>query len=836
MNDEILKEGYIFDYITSKQVNYSRPEEKVRQEYEHVLIDDYYYAKSQCDIEYPIKIGSSTKYADIVIFRDVHSNKKQYLDVLCIVETKSKNRKDGVEQLTSYMQATSCIFGVWTNGIEIVYLLKTADGQVKDDILFNLPKKDESIDDIGRLDKKKLKPVNNLKPIFRRILNALYANTNISRREKLGNEMVKLLFSKIYDEKYDLDSLPEFRITSDEIENRKFDDVKNRVSKLFAKVKAEFSEDDIFLSTEEIVLDARSVAYVVGELSHISLLKTSKDVVGEAFETFAESKLVGEKGEFFTPREVVRVAIKLLDPSPDETICDPACGSGGFLIYALEHMWHKMENDRKYRGSQELSDAKKRMAEKCFYGIDKETDLVKICKAYMTIVGDGKSRIVQENSLHSPDEFNSKAKEYFTHSSCGETEFKRFDYVVTNPPFGSKIKIHKEDARDYLLGHVWKYDNHLNKWVMTTKIRDTAPQELFIERCMQMLKDGGKLAIILPDTYLHAPSKKHVLQFILEGNNLQAVVDLPHNTFRPYCNAKTCLIILEKGVKQQDNIIMAVAEQIGHDHKGDVMYRFDSETKLLTMQIWDDTKNIISELDNPSFSENHNVFVQPFSQIKDNLFVPKFYWNSDFKMFEDKYDYVSIKRLISDGVISVRKGYGSPKSGYKGKGTIPFVKVDDIMSWEIYKNPSSAIPESIYYKLMRNKYSLKEGDIIFVKEGSYRIGSVAMLSKNETKIYLNHHSLVFRIEKNDNSYGIDSFYLLYLLSCEQVQKQIPNKIMIDTTLPNIGNRWENILLPIDKNLETKREISWRIKEIMAKKWESQLLTLDFENKFGKLTT
>jgi type I restriction enzyme M protein len=560
----MLKDGYINDFATNKAVDLKKPEEKVRQEYEKILYDDYFYDKEQLDIEVSIQMGSSVKKADIVIYKNKSKNRNQYSDILGIVEVKKKSRKDGLEQLTSYMQATSALFGVWTNGEEIEYLYKNSKGEVKKDCLFNIPKKGETIEAIGNITKDKLKPVKNLKPVFRRILNTLYSNTNISRKEKLGSEMIKLIFCKIIDEKYELDSLPNFRITTEEMETinndkseneeikiAQYGKVKKRIQKLFIKVKEELEDDGIFITNEEITLDAKSIVYVVGELEQIALLKTEKDIVGEAFETFAESKLVGEKGEFFTPREIVKLAVQILDPSPNQTIIDPACGSGGFLIYALEHVWKKMDHDRKYKNSTDINRLKKQIAEKCFYGLEKEIDLVKICKAYMTIIGDGKSKIVQENTLHPIHEFQVKTKELITTQKDGEIELNTFDFVVTNPPFGSKIKVLKEDCKYFELGHQYKKEG--NSFIRTNKVKETEPQELFIERCLQLLKDGGKLAIVLPETYLHAPSKKHVLNFLVKENNIIAVIDLPHNTFRPYCNAKTCLLVLEKA---KDKIVI----------------------------------------------------------------------------------------------------------------------------------------------------------------------------------------------------------------------------------------------------------------------------------------
>ena len=829
----ILKEGYIHDFITEKPVDIRKPEEKVRQEYEKMLHEDYYYPKQNMAIEVPIQMGSNTKKADIVIYGSL--NRDQYKDIIGVIETKSNHRKDGIDQLASYMQASSAIFGVWTNGNEIEYLFKDNNGMIRRDYLFSIPKYGETVATMGDVSKDKLQPVKNLKPIFRRILNTLYSNTNISRKEKLGSEMIKLLFCKIIDEKYEVNSKPEFTISIEESQKGQYDLVEQRIKGLFKKVKDDLSDEDIFSNDEKISLEAKSIAYVVGELKNIALLKTEKDVVGEAFETFAENKLVGEKGEFFTPREVVKLAIELLDPSPNKTVIDPACGSGGFLIYALEHVWKKMDNDPKYKNSPDLRNLKKQVAEKCFYGIDKENDLVKICKAYMTIIGDGKSKIVQENTLHQIDEYNSKAKDLFGIEEDGILKFKQFDFVITNPPFGTKIKVMKEDAKHYDLGHKWKYEKD-GRYTKTNIPVDTPPQELFIERCLQLLKPKGKLAIVLPDTYFHAPTKKHILNYLLKDNNLIAIIDLPHNTFRPYCNAKTSLAIIQKAAKQSDNIIMAVAEEMGHDHKGDYIYRYDKESSTFLDEVWDDTKIILNELKAPNDSKNINTFVLPHKDIVNNLIVPKFYWNSKLNYDNVNYNYITIRELINKGIIKVFRGHGSPKSEYKGKGEIPYVRVDDIMNWQIYKNPTSGIPKNLFDTLIKSKRKLQEGDILFVKEGSYRIGSVAYVTKFDTEVYVNSHTLIFTIVNKDNQYKIDAQYLLYLLSTEFVQNQLANNIMIDTTLPNIGDRWNDLVLPLIKDNDKLQEIRHYVNTAVSNLSNYSESITEINKNLGKIIT
>lgn len=831
-----LKEGYILDTATGKPVDGRKPEEKVRQDYEKVLYEDYDYSYEQIDIEVSIQRGekhsrkNKAERADIVIYQTKDKDKRnQNEDILGIVETKRPTRKEGVKQLMSYMTATSCYWGVWTNGTEIEYIYRDQKtGEVKRNFVYQIPKRGERFEDIGKISKDKLKPAKNLKLIFGRLLNTLYSNTNISRREKLGNEMIRLIFCKIWDEKYDIKALPKFRVGFDE----SAEVVRKNINELFKEVKEELSTDGVFEKDEKINLDAKSIAYVVGELEHFSLLKTDKDVVGDAFEVFAESKLIGEKGEFFTPREVVKTAVKIIDPQPQQSICDPACGSGGFLIYSLENIWEIMENSKKYKGMKNLDIEKRNIAERYIYGIDKEIDLVKIAKAYMAIIGDGKGGVVQQNSLHTADDFEGRAKDLFVDE---DEEFKQFDIILTNPPFGSKTKVLKDDAQYFDLGHKWVKKG--DKYIKTNKEKDTPIQELFIERCLTMLKDGGKLAIVLPETYFHSPSTKYIIEYIKKNNNIKAVVDLPHNTFRPHCNAKTLLLVLEKGRKQQNKIILAVAEEMGHNHQDKTIYRYDEEKHIFTDEIWDDTEIIREELDNPNNSKNKYVFTIDADKIVNNIYVPRYYWDKKIKDLEKEaekqnLEFVKVEELVDKKIIKVFRGHGAPPSEFKGLGDVPYVRAGDVVSWDIYKNPTAMIPYSVYLSSKGKGVDLKEKDIVFVKEGSYRIGDVALLSKYDTEILLNHHSLVFRVVNENNEYNIDAYYLLYLFSHKLTQKQLYNKVMIDTALPNIGDRWGELKLPISKDKKVREEIKKKLKEAFIKKWEAQEKISSIKNEFG----
>lgn len=811
------------DWATGKPVLINRPEESVRQEYERALHYDFGYPKSVMDIEVPITRGSqSRERADLVIYRtDDPSSRDQSSDILGIVETKRKDRSDGVDQLSSYMSATSSLWGVWTNGNEIEFLYRDpTTGQIIKDRLFQVPRFGQSTESIGTHQYSDLKPASNLKLTFRRLLNELYTNTNISRREKLGNEMTKLLFCKMQDEQSNFGSeAPRFRVGTQDHKND-FVDVRSRIDQLFNEVKSTLADEGVFDPSETILLENRSVAYVVGELQGYSLMQTDEDTVGSAFEVFAESKFAGEKGEFFTPREIVRTAIQIIDPKPGETIIDPACGSAGFLICALQHVWEAMPNHPRWRGTNpdRLANARRQIAQETIYGLDKESDLVRIAKAYMAIIGDGKSRIAQANSLHAPSDFPDPASSLVVEE---DGQFKQFDIVLTNPPFGSKTtKVSLTESSMYDLGHKWNKRTDGN-WYKTGKDQRTPAQELFVERCLDMLKDGGRMAIVLPETYAHAPSKKYILQYIRSRAAIRAVIDLPHNTFRPHCNAKTLLWILEKGGVQGD-ILFGFADEMGHDHHGKVKFRVKDGN--VTSDVWNDMPSIREEWENPYNPENKYVLAVRNQDIRENVYVPRHYWTvSEIEIEREAesrgYELVPVESLIAEGIIEWFVGHGAPPNQYKGLGNIPYVRVGDIGNWTVYKNPTAGIPRDIYLGLRRNKV-LQPKDLVFVRDGSYRIGDVGIIMPNDTEILLDSHCIVLRIVK-ENKFEIDGLYLAYLLRHEITQRQLPSRIFINTTLPDIRDRWKTLRLPVHKESREREKIKSKMESIYRRRHEAE---------------
>ena len=830
--DNNIKDGYIIDYISGQEIKATPEELEAVQPFSEQLVEDYGYPKDEIQTRPQFRVKSSPsdtvkKYpVDIAIF---NSSKKDDDSIYIIVECKKKARKDGRTQLEDYLRLSKAKLGVWFNGEERLFLKKIEqNGEVLFEEIPNIPKKGQRLEDIGKFKRKDLQVPHNLKLLFKTIRNHLAGNfKGATRDEELAKELINLIFCKIYDEKFTRQNdIVNFRIGI----NENLEDVEKRILTIFTQLKSKYKE--VIEVSDTIKLDKEAIAYVVGELQNYTLLESQRDVIAEAFETFIGYALKGAQGQFFTPRNIVKLLVEITNPQPDELVIDPACGSGGFLVESLRHMWNGLEMQAKDYGWSDsaLHEEKMATAMQKIRGIEKDNFLSKVTKAYMIIIGDGKGGIHCEDSLEQPKEWQDKTKRNI---SLGQ-----FDVLLTNPPFGKDIKIVGEDKlKQYDLAYQWKKDN--GKFVKTNKLKtEEVPQILFIERSLQLLKDGGRMAIILPETFFHAPKIRYVLEYMLKGNNLTWAIDLPHNTFRPHNNAKCIAIIIEKNRPQQDKINMAVIEQMGHDHQGKEIYRWDDKLKQIDKsKLWDDVPFVIDEFKN-GFKK---YCFTTKSKLCENIFVPRYYWENKLKEIEqqakdDNLELIPISQIIKENIIMAFDGHGSPPAEYKGRGEIPYIRVKDIVNWEVYKDPTSKIPLDIYKAKKGNNKDLKKEDIFYVRRGSYRIGSVAMASPYDTEVLLTREILVLRVINSDNKYNLDPYYLLYLLSHKLTQMQSTNKILIETTLPNIANRWSELMLPISRDENERKRISIQIKTVINDKWKAVKRLDDLKIELGDLTT
>jgi type I restriction enzyme M protein len=644
----------ITDYISGVQINATPEEIDAVQVFSRQLVEDYGYPKEhiQTRPQYRVKIRPSDTKKEYPVDIAVFQGEIKFEDNLYIVvECKKKNRKDGRTQLENYLTLSSAYLGVWFNGEERFFIRKFVkeNGEIIFEEIPNIPKFGQRIEDIGQFKRSDLKPTHNLKAIFKSIRNHLAANTvGATRDEVLAQQLINIIFCKIYDEKYTApDEIVKFRAGIDE----KPKEIEKRILDLFKEVKTNLPE--VIDSEDKITLDTKSLMFIVGELQNYSLMESERDVVADAFETFIGHALKGGLGQFFTPRNVVKMIVDILQPNENDKIIDPACGSGGFLIESLKFVWQQIDEKYNKLGWNEVDKFKKKIdvATRNFRGIDKDYFLSKVAKAYMNLVGDGTTGIFCEDSLENPKNWRSDAKT--------KIELGTFDVLLTNPPFGSKIPVvGAEKLKQYEVGHKWKQDKESNQWIKTEKLKEQEePQVLFVERCLSLLKDSGRMAMVLPSGILGNEQEAYLRQYILSKGHLFAIIELPFETFSPNVTINTNVLFIQKGESAKKDIFISINEFCGHDKKGRAIEN-------------DDIPNIALFYQNKTVNEQ-NFFIKP--NVLENSFVAKRYLkkytdnlekirNSNYEIvdFGDIINSVHNGANIDDASIYVEKKQGIP--------------------------------------------------------------------------------------------------------------------------------------------------------------------------------
>lgn len=604
----------LVDYITKKEIPNTPENREAKVIFEERLHIEYGFDLDQMLPEFRVQKGSTLiGPADIVIFND--SNNKSQDNIFIIVECKRKNRYDGVEQLKTYLAGVeSAEYGVWFNGDEIVYIRRLRKAPHWK-YVYNIPRRGEKL---GLPRKDSLKPATELVKVFEICHNHIYANDG-HLKDQVFNEMLKILFIKLLDEKDYTSNIAKFGITEeeyDQITEGKSNNFLERIEDLL-KIARE-QHKDIFSKEEKINLKLTTLAFVVGQLQNYDLSHSSRDVKGLAFQKFVYAHQRGDRGEFFTPDPIIELAVKIINPNVNQIILDPACGTGGFLVASLSHIETKLSSVIK--NAVDLEKARTNFALKNLIGIDFNPSLVRVSKMRMILEEDGHTGIFHANSLDTFDNIRKSAKI----NSSLSIDKDCVNIILTNPPFGKKGKItDKAILKQYDLGFQWKKIN--GKYEKTEKVLDNqVPDILFIERCLTLLADKGKMAIVLPDAILSGPKLQYVRDYILQHAKLIAVVSLPYATFIPHgANVKASIVFLQKlnseelfTVNSDDySVFLADIEKIGYEgnKNGTIIYKMDDYGEY----ILDEKNNKIVDEDISetledwkSYVENNKVWVE----------------------------------------------------------------------------------------------------------------------------------------------------------------------------------------------------------------------------------
>ena len=596
-----------------------KPEELIRQLYVERLLNRYHYPRERLRFEHLVNFGREKKRADIVIL-DKDRADTPYI----IVEVKKPKLQDGKAQLRSYCNATGAPIAVWTNGQQISHYHRRDPNYFED--ITDIPNVDQTLADILSerftlkdliLKDKLVTERKSLKDIILELEDEVLANAGVDVFE----EVFKLIFTKLYDEAlsykdkgiidyfvrqaqnthkahgtsvtyesdYDIIRLGAEDISDDGFRVMAFrntgqtdTELKTKIQRLFDEARDQWK--GVFPEHSAFELSDSHLAVCVSSLQDIKLFNSNLQVVDEAFEYLVSKSAKGEKGQYFTPRHVIDMCVKMLNPQPGEYMIDTAAGSCGFPVHTIFKLTGTLFTNA------EIPEADKEHVLKVF-GIDFDEKTVRVARTLNLIAGDGETNVLHLNTLDYErwDDSTERNSRWVRTYGDGFDRLKAlrmqhdenksfgFDILMANPPFAGDIK----ESR---ILHQYNLTFKQNGKAHTKVGRDI----LFIERNLDFLKPGGRMAIVLPQGRFNNTSDRYVREFIAERARILAIVSLHGNTFKPHTGTKTSVLFVQKWnddpnagplCPKVDNysVFLAVSEKGGKDNSGDYVFLANSD-------------------------------------------------------------------------------------------------------------------------------------------------------------------------------------------------------------------------------------------------------------------
>ncbi|MFZ4555104.1 MAG: N-6 DNA methylase, partial [Pseudanabaena sp.] len=756
---------YIKCLVRGKDIKLT-PEEAVRQLYLKVLCDRYHYPINRIRVEYEVTFGKEKKRADVAIMD------KDRADVpYIIVELKKPKLKDGKEQLKSYCNATGSPIGVWTNGDHIEhyqrkdpnFFEKISGIPTSNQTLADVLQKRFTLDDLKKLNEAGSQPT--LKAIIDEMEDEVLANAGVDVFE----EVFKLIFTKLYDEWCSGRSGQSGKrqlqfYNSGQTETQ----LKTKIQELFDDAKKKWK--GVFKTDDKITLTGSHLSVCVTYLEFCKLFNSNLDVVDEAFEYLINQSSKGEKGQYFTPRYVIDMCVKMLNPKENEAMIDTAAGSSGFPVHTMFHVWDQIYVDEgktqsdMFTAEEKLPRCVDYVKENVF-AIDFDEKAVRVARTLNLIAGDGETNVLHLNTLdykrwkeRIEDQdwqriYGTGLWRFLEFQTGKGDDYKGFgfDIVMANPPFAG-------DVKESMI--ISGYDLVRDKVGKSSK--GVGRDILFIERNLDFLKAGGRMAVVLPQGRFNNSSDKYIRDFIADRCRILAVVGLHGNTFKPHTGTKTSVLFVQKwnddprvGAlcprKDDYNIFFATMRKSGKDNSGEKIYVKKSDGS--GEPLLDDHYHLI--VDHDLF--NHDGLTQDgiaeafieFAKKEDLSF---FDLSSSVTPFDaEKYDrlmdeleavevefsklktpvridaevyqkvYIEIDKTIDkltntsigEEIRTIKKGIFDIKAECYSDFGIPFVRISNLKNMRIEENDIIYIPEEEHNKNIDTE--LKRNDVILSK-------------------------------------------------------------------------------------------------------------------------
>lgn len=614
-----LEEGKLLDYITNDPVK-DTAKEQVRQRIARALFHEYGISVEDMVPDFKMKVDGRSKSIDIAIFDPGAKKTPENLRRVVICDKEPKTGSKGAYKMRDHKQAEKefgllyavmgqqeaegCRWGLWTNGLDFFFFEKE---MTKFDVKFH-PRGDWPMAD-GTLGSRTVASAAQLRradrdmllTAFRRCHNYIHGNEGMPKDAAFW-QFLYLIFAKLHDERRPKDQPPRFWAgmfekqvgAKKQFVDEQFDPegqaaIRARIIQLVTEVAKKYKDTVFRDNPPRITLSDRALAFIVGELAKYDLGRTALDAKGAAYQELVKHNIRGDRGQYFTPRGPVDLMVEMLNPKPNERVMDPACGTGGFLVSTLKHIDRCLHNEANVPSGEESTDdflsIQDRLidfVEHNLFGADFDPFLVRAAQMNILMASNGQAQVFNMNSLEFPAGYLQGVSAAKATANLGT-----MDVVMTNPPFGSDIPINDPSIlRHYELAHTWERTD-TGGFRNTGRLQGSvAPEVLFIERCLDWLKPGGRAGIVLPDGILGNPGDEYIRWWLLRRCWVLASVDLPVEVFvwEANVNILTSLLLLKKkseeviraedlGQQSDYPVFMAVAENVGFDRRGNLIYK-----------------------------------------------------------------------------------------------------------------------------------------------------------------------------------------------------------------------------------------------------------------------
>lgn len=745
---------------------------------------------------------------DIAVF-DSTEGKGDWKRLKILIECKAPGDASGLAELQTYMGLEPrARLGVLTDGECYTRVYKLPSGEFKVEKSTCLPSPGDNLiqsENVGMSDMS-VPTLKELGACFVDLLDLIASSDGrTTRADARLNQLCNLLLLKLQsdsDARARRSGKVDFQISETP------EGTAEAIDRLFRRYKADrrdlFSDDE----ADAILFDSSTIHAVVAELQRKDLIDVRPETLSLAFQVFRSANLKIGDGQYFTPGRVVRAATRMMCIESTDKVIDPACGTGGFLGEAY------LQVSRTLREADAV-----RWANAKLYGVDLDDINVKLARALMVGVGDGSTHVKLGDSIRQSKWGSDR------HALADALADDSYDVVLTNPPFGKGLVLSAAEASSAR----YTICKHTKAGLPSDSYASTELGIVFIERAYRLLHEGGRLGIVLPETYFFSKSYSWFRSWLDERFGLKGVLNIPMEAFQGFCRAKTNFYVFVKKRGDAGPRVdfeprwfsagltwVSNAPTIGINKDGETLLRIDDASMERSGEVDDEAeKDIDSLLDGDGFTKTARYI--PAAPLQSSLNgVPQY---CDRTVLDQVEGWIlrelpgckpkSLGQLVEEGLLTARGGHGSPSLDFR-VGDIPYIKVSDLRNGQVNPNNSNLVPIEVAERFWKSGESgIVPWDVVTPARASKNIGEPSVVLPGQERSVFTKEVLILRA---DRAAPFDNFFLAWALMLPKVNAQWKRVVFMQTNREDLGDRWKEIVIPVPVDEITSASYSGEVRK------------------------